>query len=173
MWCHEDVLSLVAFAPAHFGLLQEWFTSEREVVQWGGAGLHHPLDDAQLQGIVDECRADPPARAAWTAVTGDEIVGHIELGYRRAEATARLGRVGIAPEQRGRGLGVELVSSALDAAWSLDWVTRADLRVYTFNTPALATYRRLGFETVDTGPEVRRVDGQTWEVSTMALDRPA
>ena len=173
MWCHQDVLTLVEFVPEHFGPLQRWFSREREVVQWGGAGLRHPLDDAQLQGIVDECRADPPVRAAWTAMVGEAIVGHIELGYRRAEATARLGRVGIAPEHRGRGLGAELVTAALDAAWELDWVQRVDLRVYTFNAPALATYRRLGFETTDTGPEVRPVDGDTWEVSTMVLDRPA
>ena len=166
------MLSLVEFAPEHFGRLRAWFTSEREVVQWGGAGLHHPLDDAQLQGIVDECRADPPQRGAWTAVDGEEIVGHVELGYRRADRVARLGRVGIAPAHRGRGLGVELVSAALDAAWAQDWVQRADLRVYTFNAPALATYRRLGFATTHTGPEVRPVDGDTWEVATMTLARP-
>lgn len=166
------MLTLADFTPEHFGLLRRWFPTEREVVQWGGAGLHHPLDDAQLQAILAECRADPPLRAAWTALAGGEPVGHIELGYRRAEATARLGRVGIAPEHRGRGLGIALVSAALDAAWALDWVRRADLRVYTFNAPALATYRRLGFATTDTGPEIRPVDGDTWEVSTMALDRP-
>lgn len=134
--------------------------------------MRHPLDPRQLQGIVDECRAVPPQRAAWTAVEDDEIVGHIELGYRREAGTARLGRVGVAPQHRGRGLGVALVAAALEAAWELDWVDRADLRVYTFNAPALATYRRLGFVPELTETESRAVDGQWWEVATMVLERP-
>jgi RimJ/RimL family protein N-acetyltransferase len=167
------VLTLVDFEPTHFDELISWFGSEREVVQWGGIALQHPLDHAQLQAILDEGLTDPPARHSWMAVTDGRLVGHIELALHPETASARLGRVGIAPVDRGRRLGPQLVALALHAAWGLDWVQRVDLRVYTFNAPALATYRRLGFVTETIAQESRVVDGERWEVATMAVDRSA
>lgn len=169
----HGVLSLVAFEPSHFALLRSWFTSEREVVQWGGVLVHHPLDDAQLQAIVDLGRTDPPTRLSWMAAEGDALVGHIELGLDRDTASGLLARVGIAPGQRGRGLGSQLVGRALEVAWAIDWIEEVTLRVYTWNTPALALYRSLGFVTRNVAIQDRAVDGEHWEAATMALPRAA
>jgi RimJ/RimL family protein N-acetyltransferase len=161
-------LRLVEFTPAHFTTLRSWFSSEREVVRFGGAGLRHPLDDRQLQAILDD-----PARLSWMAVDGDdELVGHIELGLQREQEAALLGRVAIAPAARGRGLGTELVTSALDVAWKYEWVKHVNLRVFLWNTPALAIYHRLGFETVRVETQAREVDGERWEAAIMSLGRP-
>jgi ribosomal protein S18 acetylase RimI-like enzyme len=158
-----------AFTPAHFETLRGWFSSDSEVVRFGGPGLHYPLDDGQLQAIVDE-----PGRLSWMAVDeGDALVGHAELMVLHDEGAARLGRVAIAPGARGRGLGLELVSHVLGVAWSFDRVARVDLHVYPWNAPALALYRRLGFEIVHLGPETREVDGEHWEVATMSVRRSA
>jgi RimJ/RimL family protein N-acetyltransferase len=160
-------LGLVEFTPAHFATLRSWFSSDREVVRFGGAGLRYPLDDEQLHAIVDD-----PARLSWMAADGDgELLGHIELGLQREQEAALLGRVAIAPAARGRGLGTELVTSALDVAWDHDWVKRIDLRVFLWNAPALAVYRRLGFETVSIETQAREVDGERWEAAMMSLGR--
>jgi RimJ/RimL family protein N-acetyltransferase len=162
-------LRLVEFTPAHFASLRSWFSSDREVVRFGGDGLRHPLDDEQLQAILDE-----PARLSWMAGDGDgELVGHVELLLLHDEATARLGRVAIAPVARGRGLGTELVTRAVEIAWGYDWVRQVNLHVYVRNAPALTIYRRLGFETVNVAPETREVDGERLDVATMSLLRPA
>jgi RimJ/RimL family protein N-acetyltransferase len=161
-------LRLVEFTPVHFATLRSWFSSDREVVRFGGAGLRYPLDDEQLRAILNE-----PARLSWMAADDDgELVGHAELALLRGEAAARLGRVAIAPRARGRGLGAELVTSAIEVAWGFGWVRRVDLYVYPWNAPALAIYRRLGFETVNVAPETREVDGEHWDVATMSLLRP-
>jgi RimJ/RimL family protein N-acetyltransferase len=166
-----SVLTLIQFEPSHFDVLISWFDNEREVVQWGGDALYHPLDHAQLQAIVDEGSQTPPARWSWMAVQDGELAGHIELAAHRETRSGRLGRVAIAPEHRGRGLGPQLVGLAVNAAWSTDWIERVDLRVYTWNAPALATYRRLGFVTESLGRQEREVDGERWEVATMTLER--
>lgn len=41
------LLRLVPFAPAHFDELASWFSDERELVQWGGPRVSHPLDASQ------------------------------------------------------------------------------------------------------------------------------
>ena len=166
------MLTLIDFEPAHFPLLRGWFAGEREVVRWGGPALHHPLDDRQLQAIVDERRASPPTRLSWMAQAG-ALVGHVELALERERLCARIARVAVAPEHRGRGLGRRLVAGAVDVAWRLHWTQQIDLRVYRFNEPAIATYRGLGFVTTRVELEERKVDGERWEVETMVLDREA
>lgn len=167
------VLELVEFRPAHFELLAGWFASPREVMQWGGNGVRHPLDAAQLQAIVDERAAVPPTRLSWMAGDGRSLVGHIELQLVPETATGRISRVAIAPQHRGRRLGRALVAAALQAAWQIEWIQRVDLRVYTFNAPALATYRALGFVTTHIDPEQPAPGGERWRPAVMVLERPA
>lgn len=166
------MLTLTEFEPCHFDALISWFANEREVVQWGGDALYHPLDQVQLQAIVDEGLQTPPARWSWMAVQDGELAGHIELAAYRETRSGRLGRVAIAPSHRGRGLGPQLVRLAVDFAWTWEWVERVDLRVYTWNAPALATYQRLGFVAESVDRQEREVDGERWEVATMTLGRP-
>jgi ribosomal protein S18 acetylase RimI-like enzyme len=162
------MLRLVDFAPHHFEPLCGWFATERELVQWGGIAMHHPLDHAQLQRVVDE----RPTRLSWMAVDEGGLVGHIELVLDSDARAARIARVAIAPQERGRGLGRELVGLALEVAWGLDWVERVDLRVYTWNAAAVATYRRVGFATRRVEPSQVEIDGERWQVATMTLERP-
>lgn len=166
------MLTLIDFEPAHFQLLGDWFACEQEVVRWGGPALRHPLDHRQLQAIVDERLATPPTRLSWMADDG-ALVGHIELALERERLCARIARVVIAPEHRGRGLGRRLVARAVDVAWHLHWTQQVDLRVYRCNEPALATCRGLGFVTTRVELEERKVAGERWEVETMVLDREA
>ncbi len=163
------MLTLVDFGPDHFAPLCGWFSSERELVQWGGIAVHHPLDHAQLQRIVDQ----RPKRLSWMATDEGGLAGHIELVLARDARCARIARVAIAPERRGQGLGRVLVGLALEVAWQLDWVDRVDLRVYTWNAPAVATYRHLGFATRSVELSAAEIDGERWEVATMTLERPS
>ncbi|MGH2849544.1 MAG: GNAT family N-acetyltransferase [Solirubrobacteraceae bacterium] len=164
-----SVLTLIDFESDHFEALCSWFASERELVQWGGIAAQHPLDHVQLQRIVDE----RPRRLSWMAADEGRLVGHIELVLARDARAARIARVAIAPERRGRGLGRELVQLALEVAWQLDWVDRVDLRVYMWNAAALATYTRVGFVTQSVALSQREIDDERWEVATMTLERPS
>jgi len=56
------MLTLIPFAPAHFATLASWFASEGEVVRWGGPAVAFPLDDRQMQAMLDEGKGEKPQR---------------------------------------------------------------------------------------------------------------
>lgn len=69
------VLTLEPFAPSHYATLSSWFATEREVVQWGGPAVHHPLDVEQLQRMLPDA-GTPPSHLAWMALADHARVGH-------------------------------------------------------------------------------------------------
>ncbi len=165
------MLELQDFQPAHFATLARWFGSQAEVIQWGGPMLRFPLTAAQFENMLAETAFDPPSRLAWMICESGRAIGHAQLVLDRKRGTARLARVAVAPTDRGRGLALPMLSLVLDQAFAIDRIATATLRVYTFNTPAVRTYERLGFR-FDEGPRTSmRVDGTYWESRGMSLLR--
>ncbi|PSD27888.1 N-acetyltransferase, partial [Stenotrophomonas maltophilia] len=69
--------------------------------------------------------------------------------WRTQPDTMHLGRLLVAPQARGCGLGRRLVHALIEQAFQSDAVERLTLRVYRDNAAAVALYRTLGFEPVD------------------------
>ncbi len=166
------MIRLIPFAPPHFPVLAGWFANAAELVQWGGPGLGFPLDDAAMAAMLAEAAAVPPLRRCWMAEAAGAIVGHAQLAFDRANGNARLARVAIAPEARGRGLAAAMLRPVIDAAFAEAAIARLELNVYCWNVAAIRTYRGLGF--VDEG--VRRasvrVGDARWDTAIMAMLRP-
>lgn len=160
-------LTLDPFTADHFSTLGRWFESEREVVQWGGSDLRHPLDDEQLQAMT----ADPAGRLCWMARHDRELVGHAQLALDWRNGNAVIGRVAIAPERRGRGLAVPMLELVLDEAFAIEDIERIELNVYTWNAPAIATYERLGFQREGIRRSSTRVGSERWDTAIMSLLR--
>lgn len=83
------------------------------------------------------------------ACMGDEIVGNAGLhasgkSPRRSHAM----NIGMAVPSawQGKGVGTALISAIVDLADNWLNVTRLELTVYTDNAPAVALYRKFGFE---------------------------
>ena len=163
--------SLVPFTASHFDLLLGWFPTRTDLVQWGGPMLDFPLSPAQLEGMVEDGRSDPPARLCWMAENDGELVGHVQLAFDWRNGNALLSRVAIAPAMRGRGLAAPMIELAIGEAFRFTAVERLELNVYTWNAPAIRTYERLGF----TPEGVRRasalVGGERWDTAMMSLLR--
>ncbi|MET9320435.1 GNAT family protein [Streptomyces sp. NPDC003038] len=155
-------LSLRPFRPADDApLLREWVTTPADVITWGGSAFSWPLDDEQLAAYAAE-----PGRHIWTALSPDERpVGHVSL------RGTRLGRVLIAPEARGRGLGGALVSLVVERAFGELGLREIDLVVWAHNTAALRVYEKLGFRTEQVLEDVE-VDGAPWSALQMRLVSP-
>lgn len=79
---------------------------------------------------------------AWLATDDGEPVGYLLAWLVGDEA--QINRVGVIAEQRGRGLGLELVRVCL-ASVAEQGAQSALLEVHADNAPALAVYRRCGF----------------------------
>jgi ribosomal protein S18 acetylase RimI-like enzyme len=150
-----SLIALRAFAPADDAALIAWVRTPEELLRFAGPSLTWPLDVAQLE----RARGDPELETFTAYVPGaeDRPVGHLGLALR--DGVARLGRVIVAPERRGEGLGRAMLSAALDVATSRG-AHDADLVVYEDNVAGIGLYRSLGFELVPTSggdPRLRRM----------------
>jgi RimJ/RimL family protein N-acetyltransferase len=165
------MLSLIPFVPVHFPTLAGWFASREDVVQWGGTAVAYPLDDRQLQAMLDGSHGDPPARLCWMAEREGTLVGHLQLAFEWPDGAARLGRVVVAPEARGLGLARPMVALAIARAFAHPEIERLELYVYPWNTPALKTYERLGFVYEGTRRSSAKVGDQRWDTGIMGMLR--
>lgn len=164
-------LTLTPFSAAHFAALASWFASERDVVQWGGPSLSYPLRRADMVQMLKDARRSPPLRHCWTAQLDDRPVGHAQLAYDWRNGNATLGRVAVAPDQRGRGLARVLLAPVIDFAFSQPEIARLELHVFPWNTAAMRSYARLGFVHEGVRRSSARVGAERWDTAIMALLR--
>ena len=116
----------------------DWIPDENACYLFTGPRLTWPLTPAQL----DETAATP-GLSAWMLLDDEgSVVGHFDLTLDGERA--RLGRVLIAPENRGRGLAHELVRQAREKARELG-AAQLTLCVIKGNEPAIRTYVSAGF----------------------------
>jgi hypothetical protein len=70
-------VELVSFDQTHFATLASWFSNEADIVQWGGPLLHYPLDDTQMQAMLEEGKTVSPRRRCWMAENDGYWAGHV------------------------------------------------------------------------------------------------
>ncbi len=165
-------LSLVPFADEHFATLSGWFQSQKEVTQWGGPGLLHPLDKSQLAPMMVE--VDHSAAKALCWMVEDEAgktIGHAQLAFDWPNGVARLCRVAIAPSERGRGLASHMVREVVARAFSHPQIERVELNVYSWNVAAIRAYARQNFVKEGVRRSSVLIDGERWDTVMMAMLR--
>lgn len=167
------MLTLRPFSPSDYPLLASWFNSQAEVVQWGGSQVSYPLAPADMDAMLREGNAQPPARRCWMACREghDQPVGHAQLAFDWRDGNARLGRVAIAPGARGQGLARPMVALMIDEAFGTPGIERLELNVYMFNTPAIRTYEALGFTLEGVRRSATRAGNARWDTGMMGLLR--
>ncbi|MGI9435581.1 MAG: GNAT family N-acetyltransferase [Geminicoccaceae bacterium] len=164
-------MKLVPFSKLHFDDLSGWFPDEAAVVQWAGPTLSFPILAQELQSMIEEGKATKPSRLCWMTVSDATLVGHAQLGFDWRNGNATLSRIAIAPQSRGKGLAVPMLKLVLKEAFGISEIQRIDLNVYTFNTPAIRTYERLGFVREGVRRSSAKVGNQRWDTAIMGLLR--
>jgi RimJ/RimL family protein N-acetyltransferase len=149
--------------------LLSWIHSQDAMYQWSGArGFTWPLDRGQL--LRDLAAHAGSSRELLAAVDGGgEMVGHVSLDTTHHHRLANIGRVAIAPDRRGRGLGTALMRAAIRHGFDDLGLHRLQLTVYTFNTAALACYRGVGFVVEGLARDSTRGSTGYWDGLTMGL----
>jgi predicted GNAT family acetyltransferase len=88
------------------------------------------------------------SRRSYVRYLGSELVFKAEVGTVGA-GVAQIQGVWVKPEHRGTGLSIPAMAAVVKLVLA-DIAPVASLYVNEFNLPALATYRNVGFEQVDT-----------------------
>jgi putative acetyltransferase len=100
-----------------------------------------------LERTCDWIKQIASPQIAIAAMVGDILVGFGELspGKLRRAHTAKIA-LGVHEAWHGRGIGNALVAEMLDLADNWLGLRRVELYVFTDNEPAIALYRKHGFE---------------------------
>lgn len=143
------MLTLVPFSTEDFQQLIEWIPDSSFLLQWGGPAFTYPLTVVQLEDYVSGANTEMSSTYIFKAIdtSSGEVIGHISIGrVDRSDQTTRIGKVLIGPsEQRGHGYGKQLMQAALRFAFEELTLQKVTLGVFTFNTPAIRCYEKLGF----------------------------
>lgn len=106
------------------------------------------------------------------AIDGENVVGWCDIRRAAREIQSHAGTLGmgIRTGYRGQGLGSRLVKCSLTVAWSSGF-TRVGLDVFAANKPAIALYRKFGFEHEGVKVNGRLVNGVYDDIVAMGLLR--
>jgi len=139
--------TLRAVRAADYALVGAWITDADGCRRWAGPQLVYPFQSEELPALLKAsagntfCLIDPECRVAG--------FGQI---LSTAPGTVHLARIIVDPAARGHRVGQTLCQLLMEQARRTLGPDRFTLRVYPDNLPALATYQRLGFVSVDANP---------------------
>jgi ribosomal protein S18 acetylase RimI-like enzyme len=136
----ETFVKLVHFDPARAAQLSGWARSPGEVAAWCSR-TEAPVPPEVIAGW-----GAAPDVTAYGLVDGDEFVAYGELWVDDDESEVELGRLIVAPDRRGRGVGRRLTAALAEAARRVH--PAVFLRVRPDNEPALRCYAAAGFRRV-------------------------
>jgi RimJ/RimL family protein N-acetyltransferase/predicted acetyltransferase len=165
------VLTLRPLQPADCERLLTWIDSSDALWQWSGArSFTWPLDHGQLLRDL-AVRADSGGLLAGIDDTG-EMVGHVLIEAQHHHGLGHIGRVAVDPDRRGQGLGIALMRATVRHSFDELGLHRLQLMVYTFNAPAIATYRAAGFVVEGVARDSTLGSDGRWDGVTMSLLEP-
>jgi L-phenylalanine/L-methionine N-acetyltransferase len=104
------------------------------------------------------------------ACVDGEVIGHLGLyatSRPRRRHTAEFG-MSVRDDWQGKGAGSALLQAAVDLAERWLNVSRLELQVYTDNAPAIALYKKFGFEIEGTLRKMAFRDGAYVDAYAMA-----
>jgi putative acetyltransferase len=145
----EAIADLVNLPGFRFGTMRRPFHSPEEVADW--------------------IEKTPATELHLVAVKGPLLIGQAGM-YRfagRQSHVAGLG-MGVHDAWTGRGVGAALLEALIDSADNWLGIRRLQLTVYADNAPAIALYRRFGFEIEGTHRAYALRDGRYVDAHAMA-----
>jgi putative acetyltransferase len=111
----------------------------------------------------------PGSRSLVAEVDG-RVVGNLGLTPEGSDRRKHVGSIGMAVHDdfQGQGVGTALMEVIIELAERWMGLTRIELSVYTDNAPAIALYKKFGFEIEGTAPRYAFRDGEYVDAYYMA-----
>lgn len=132
-------MKLTPFDDTHLPELMSWFPDEDSCRTWGGPEFRFPFTEATFRED-----ANLTSLATWALIADNGKLAGFGQFYLRV-GRCHLGRLAIAPDSRGQGLGATLVRELCRRGSAALGVRIYSLFVVPGNERALRLYRRLGF----------------------------
>lgn len=152
------MIKLEKFTEADFDRLINWIDSAEELVQFAGPIFSYPLSVSQLSSYLDHNDKIPLK----ILDANDKVIGHCEINL--GNKYPRLSRILIGnAEDRGKGLGVEIVKEMIERIKVKHASEIVDLNVFAWNKAAIRCYEKAGFEIIHEHTDTLEVHGLSWK----------
>ncbi|EOC1311953.1 N-acetyltransferase [Cronobacter turicensis] len=118
----------------------------------------------------DRLDAPLPGRRQLVACIDGEVVGHLALTVEQNPRRSHVATFGMSvhPGWRNRGVASALMGEMVNLCDNWLRIERIELTVFVDNAPALAVYRKFGFETEGTGKRYGLRNGEFVDAYFMA-----
>lgn len=170
------MIKLAAFTPDDFDQLIAWMNTPELLNAWSGGLFSFPLKRSSLQWYIEDTNDFSSSECFIYKVVETETgrsVGHISLGgLSKRHLSARITRVFLSPETRGKGYCAEMMRQALEIGFEKLQLHRISLGVYLPNDAAIKCYERSGMRSEGIQKDVIRHSGKFLSQMEMAILRP-
>ena len=136
------MIAIQQFDETDFPRLISWIDSEEMLLQFAGGIFQHPLTYEQLHDYLKN--EDRMVFKVLNKKTNG-VIGHAEI-LKMDRTTAKICRILIDQNQRGKGFGQALMKVLIEFAINKLNATSIELNVYDWNTAAIQCYEKVGFK---------------------------
>lgn len=168
------MIHLTRFEEKDFDRLISWISDADMMMMWGGPTFTFPLTREQLAAFIDGANQPTSETHAFNVVLTEtaDTVGFITINsIDRTEDRAKIGKVLIADEARGKGVCKPLMEEIARIGFEELGIGELYLGVFDFNHPAIRCYEQSGFQTYEYIPDIRYLYGDYHGVWRMSLTK--
>jgi RimJ/RimL family protein N-acetyltransferase len=160
------MICLEIFEKKDYSELINSVKNAKDLMQFGGPEFTFPLTEEQIDKTLSD-----ENRIAFRVVnvSNGNTIGHCEIYFK--DNAAKLGRILIIDKnQRGKGIGEQMVILLLQFISENRKERNVELNVFDFNIGAQKCYEKVGFVINPDKKLIREVEGKTWTALNMVLN---
>lgn len=151
--------------------LEKWIENERTHALWSADLISYPIRREDFHAFLDK-NARVWSAGAYIAENEDgEAVGFLCYDVDSETLMGFLTLVIVAPDQRGRGYGKEMMKLALSQAFEEEKAEKMRLNVFSANEAARCCYEALGFLEESKAEGAFSYHDEKWDRCLMLLER--
>jgi RimJ/RimL family protein N-acetyltransferase len=166
------MIRLEYFTKEDFQQLINWINTEELLMNWSGRMFLFPLTEDSLDWYIkDTNNINEPDAFVYKAIDeAGNVVGHISLGgISTTNKNARINRVFVSPDARGRSICQQMVEAVLKIGFEKLKLHRIALGAYDSNKAAIKCYEKAGMKIEGINRHIFLYNGQYWSMVEMAM----
>lgn len=158
-------------ACSDFDVIKNWILDERTHAMWCANLIAYPIEKENFASVMEEA-ATRFGDSPYVATTDDgNIVGFFCFSVNLDSNEGMLKFVMVDPEQRGKGLGKEMLQLAVEYAFNITKADAVHLNVFPENTRAKKCYESVGFVERHTDLNAFSFKDESWGRCNMIIKR--
>lgn len=154
-----------------FDTISRWVLDERINAMWSANLIHYPMEQVNFDSVMNENK-EKYFDSSFVATTNDgELLGFFCYSINENTNEGMLKFILVAPQQRGKGYGKEMIQLALKYAFEITKVDAVHLNVFLENIFARKCYEKIGFKDRRIDEKVFVYKDEIWSRCNMVLKK--